>query len=164
MSIDQALSFCQRMGGVTYVETSAKASARAAISAFEVAGLASMGKITLPTKNPAHDTFNPHEMLHFERHDKHQPLATNLQNNKNRNSIVPQSPDNSLERKDDARLQGFGGDIYGLEPAEQFWEQFNNSLVPSPKTSRSISAPRTPSLGSTRLVLIYIRTYIYIYI
>ena len=154
VSADQALSFCQRIGGVTYVETSAKISARAAISAFEVAGLASMGKIA-PFKSAEHEAFQTQNMLHFDRHDKHQQhlSITKLESNRNRNSIGPDSPENSLERKDDARLEGFRGDIYALEPAEQFWEQFNNSLIPSPKTSRSISAPRTPSLGSTRLVV-----------
>ena len=153
VSVDQALSFCQRIGGVTYVETSAKASARAAISAFEVAGLASMGKISA-TKTPEPDTFNTNEMINFDRSGKHQQQpTTKVPNNQNRNSIGPESPDNSLERKGSERLQGFRGDIYALEPAEQFWEQFNNSLVPSPKISRSISAPRTPSLGSARLVL-----------
>jgi hypothetical protein len=156
--VDQALSFCQRIGGVTYVETSAKISARAAISAFEVAGLASMGKIAAPIKSAEHDAFQTQDMLHFDRHDKHQQhlSTTKLENNRNRNSIEPVSPESSLERKDDARLAGFRGDIYALEPAEQFWDQFNNSLIPSPKTSRSISAPRTPSLGSTRLVLLVI--------
>ena len=135
------------------METSAKASARAAISAFEVAGLASMGKI-VATKNPEQDSFNTNEMINFDRSGKHQQqLTTKVTNNPNRNSIGPESADNSLERKGSERLQGFRGDIYALEPAEQFWEQFNNSLVPSPKISRSISAPRTPSLGSARLVL-----------
>ena len=155
VSIDQALSFCQRIGGVTYVETSAKVSAKAAISAFEVAGLASMGKLT-QAKIPENDSFNTHDMLHFDKHDKYQQhLKMRHQNNQQRNSVGLDSPENSLERKDDARLNpGFRGDIYALEPAEQFWEQFNNSIIPSPKTSRSISAPRTPSLGSTRLVLL----------
>jgi len=45
ISADQALSFSHQIGAAMYVETSAKNSARAAISAFEVAGLASMGKI-----------------------------------------------------------------------------------------------------------------------
>jgi PIN domain nuclease of toxin-antitoxin system len=45
VSSEQALSFSQRIAAAMYVETSAKTCVRAAISAFEVAALASMGKI-----------------------------------------------------------------------------------------------------------------------
>lgn len=147
VSVDQALSFCQRIGGVTYVETSAKASARAAISAFEVAGLASMGKIV--AKSSENDSFNTNEVLNFDKPGKHhQHIRTKSTDSYDRNSVGLDSAESSLERKGSGRLKGFRGNIYALEPAEQFWEQFNNSLVPSPKISRSISAPRTPSLGS----------------
>ena len=153
VSVDQALSFCQRIGGVTYVETSAKASARAAISAFEVAGLASMGKIAA-TKTTDTVGLESNEFINLDRNDKLQNQLTVKTTSKyNRNSMGPDSAESSLERKGHERLEGLRGDIYALEPAEQFWEQFNNSLVPSPKISRSISAPRTPSLGSARLVL-----------
>ena len=152
MSVDQALSFCQRIGGVTYVETSAKASARAAISAFEVAGLASMGKIAA-TKTSENDGLESNAVVNFDRNDKlQQQLTVKTTSKYNRNSMGPDSAESSLERKGHERLEGLRGDIYALEPAEQFWEQFNNSLVPSPKISRSISAPRTPSLGSAGLV------------
>lgn len=147
VSVDQALSFCQRIGGATYVETSAKASARAAISAFEVAGLASMGKIV--AKSSENDFFNTNEVLNFDKPGKqHQHIRTKSTDSYDRNSVGLDSAESSLERKGSGRLKGFRGNIYALEPAEQFWEQFNNSLVPSPKISRSISAPRTPSLGS----------------
>jgi small GTP-binding protein len=148
VSIDQALSFCQRIGGVTYVETSAKSSGRAAISAFEVAGLASMGKLEpSKTSNVVDvDRLNTQATPNMNKHQQYP--RTNLQAVQNRNSVGTESPDNSLERKNGAHLPGFRGDIYAIEPAEQFWEQFNNSLIPSPKISRSISAPRTPSLGS----------------
>ena len=148
VSIDQALSFCQRIGGVTYVETSAKSSGRAAISAFEVAGLASMGKLE-PSKTSNVVDVDRLNIQATPNMNKHQQYPrTNLQGIQNRNSVGTESPDNSLERKNGANLPGFRGDIYAIEPAEQFWEQFNNSLIPSPKISRSISAPRTPSLGS----------------
>lgn len=154
VSVDQALSFCQRIGGVTYVETSAKASARAAISAFEVAGLASMGKIAA-TKTSDTVGLESNELTNFDRNDKLQNQLTVKTTSKyNRNSMGPDSAESSLERKGHERLEGLRGDIYALEPAEQFWEQFNNSLVPSPKISRSISAPRTPSLGSAGLVFL----------
>ena len=152
VSTDQALSICQRIGGVTYVETSVKASARAAISAFEVAGLASMGKITLPNQNLAISKGPPHNTSSSHQQECKQSVPTKVHYNKDRISVTDQSPDSSLERKDNAGIRDIRGDIYGLEPAEQFWEQFNSSLIQSPKISRSISAPRTPSLGSARLV------------
>lgn len=52
VSSDQALSFSQQISALMYVETSAKTSTKAAISAFEVAGLASMGKISPPNRSP----------------------------------------------------------------------------------------------------------------
>ena len=48
ISPEQALTFSQQINALMYVETSAKTSTRAAISAFEVAGLASMGKLSKP--------------------------------------------------------------------------------------------------------------------
>jgi len=59
ISADQALSFSHQIGAAMYVETSAKTSTRAAISAFEVAGLASMGKIVPEGKNTPSSSITP---------------------------------------------------------------------------------------------------------
>ena len=45
ISPEQALTFSQQINALMYVETSAKTSTRAAISAFEVAGVGINGKI-----------------------------------------------------------------------------------------------------------------------
>ena len=97
-------------------------------------------------KGPPYSTSSSHQQ------ECKQIVPTKVHYNKDRTSVTDQSPDSSLERKDNAGIRDIRGDIYGLEPAEQFWEQFNSSLIQSPKISRSISAPRTPSLGSARLV------------
>ena len=152
VSTDQALTFCQRMEGTTYVETSAKISSRAAISAFEVAALASMGKIPPPTKNSGNSFLLSAQCspLEIPKNNQQETKFANFNRSRYVHSRVPSSPQNSLERKDNLELRDTEPDLYGIEPAEQFWEQFNSSLIHSPKISRSISAPRTPSLGSAR--------------
>jgi hypothetical protein len=70
VSSDQALSFSRQMSAALYVETSAKLSSRSAISAFEVAGLASMGKLAprLPAVPPsAASTPSPEASLKKQR-------------------------------------------------------------------------------------------------
>ena len=79
VSSEQALSMSQQIGAAVYVETSARASVRTAVSAFEVAALAAMGK--LPGK--ANDPPSP---------------KTTFSTKKQRFSSV--SPGDSLERAD----------------------------------------------------------------
>ena len=52
VSSEQALSMSQQIGAAVYVETSARASVRTAVSAFEVAALAAMGKLPGKANNP----------------------------------------------------------------------------------------------------------------
>ncbi len=58
ISAPQALTFSQQINAQMYVETSAKVSARNAVSAFEVAALAAMGKLR-PENNAANSTPSP---------------------------------------------------------------------------------------------------------
>lgn len=91
-----------------YVETSAKMSARAAISAFEVAALASMGKLS--SHRSPRSTPSPKAGTKKQRYSS-------------------TSPQNSLERSDN--------DSEDNDVPISFW---------SPK----LSAPRTPSIHSSR--------------
>ena len=121
VSSDQALSFSHSVSAVMYVETSAKTSTRAAISAFEVAGLASMGQLTKP------------------RSPRSTPSPKAL--NKKQRYSSTSSPQNSLDRSNDGDTASSHED-----PAEHFWERLQ-----SPKICRSTSeAARTPSLHSSR--------------
>ena len=52
VSSEQALSMSQQIGAAVYVETSARASVRTAVSAFEVAALAAMGKLPGKANDP----------------------------------------------------------------------------------------------------------------
>ena len=136
VSSDQALSFSQQIGALMYVETSAKASTRASVSAFEVAALASMGKIVPKcaggTNVQARSSSTPRST----------PSPRTV-NKKQRFSSI--SPGDSLERseEEDGRAP-----LYNLEPTVQFWEQFNQ--FQSPKLVRSHSeCPKTPSIASS---------------
>ena len=133
VSSDQALSFSRQISAVIYVETSAKTSSRSAISAFEVAGLASMGKITpkVPTQNSASrtpSTPSPEASLKKQRFSG--------------------SPRGSLERNDD--------DKFVVETSDQFWEHFQYGAEKRRSTSEARSKeaavpipPRTPNLSSS---------------
>ena len=131
VSSDQALSFSRQISAVIYVETSAKTSTRSAISAFEVAGLASLGKIApkykiLPSRVPS--TPSPEASLKKQRFSG--------------------SPGSSLDRQDK--------DLE-VETSEQFWESFqyedeqrrSNSEARLAKEPPIPIAPRTPNLSSS---------------
>jgi len=132
VSSDQALSFSRQISAVIYVETSAKTSARSAISAFEVAGLASMGKITpkatSATRTPS--TPSPEASLKKQRFSG--------------------SPRGSLDRNESQ-------ENFVVESSEQFWEnfQFGDDKRRSTSEARSKDAPsapvppRTPNLSSS---------------
>jgi GTPase SAR1 family protein len=133
VSSDQALSFSRQISAVIYVETSAKTSTRSAISAFEVAGLASLGKIApkykvLPSRVPS--TPSPEASLKKQRFSG--------------------SPGSSLDR------QGKDNEV---ETSEQFWESFqyedeqrrtNSEARLAKEAPPTIPvAPRTPNLSSS---------------
>jgi hypothetical protein len=153
VSAPQALTFSEQIGAVMYVETSAKCSSRNATSAFEVAAMASMGKLQRP---------NHHQMVQSRRMAGAQSTTTLLSSSgstpsptcsmkKQRFSSV--SPSDSLERGDKD------------EATSQFWENLGSSCLPHsphsecPKTpgssrsaslsSKTRSSASIPSLGST---------------
>lgn len=125
VSSDQALTFSQQIAALMYVETSVRSAGRTAQSAFEVAALASMGKIV-----PKHLALTPSPKM----------------NKKQRFSTI--SPEDSLERGDNFFNPNLG-------PVEQFWDQFshfqspklNRSHSESPKTP-SLGSSRSASLSS----------------
>lgn len=138
VSSDQALSFSRQISAVIYVETSSKTSSRSAISAFEVAGLASMGKITpkvkaFPSRVPS--TPSPEASMKKQRFSG--------------------SPRGSLDRQEtDLEL------LHSIDPAEHFWDQFQSPNEKRRSTSEAPAAPaqaqatnpappRTPSLSSS---------------
>ena len=132
VSSDQALSFSRQISAVIYVETSAKTSTRSAISAFEVAGLASLGKITPKTSTPASrtpSTPSPEASLKKQRFSG--------------------SPRDSLDRTEQPEK-------FVVETSEQFWEtfQFGEDKWRSTSEARSKDTsvpvpPRTPNLSSS---------------
>ena len=125
VSADQALSFSQHVSALMYVETSARTSTRAAISAFEVAGLASMGQLTKP------------------RSPRSTPSPKAL-NKKQRYSSSTSSPQNSLDRSNDLDIEAANEVTTGLDSsAEHFWERLQ-----SPKISRSTSEATSRMPGS----------------
>jgi len=122
ISSQQALTFSQQINAQMYVETSAKI-AKTAISAFEAAGLAYLGKLVKSRNSPG---------IH--------------QKNKHRFSST--SPQNSLERSDVSSDEIVlpGSSVESGHHQGQFWDRLG-----SPKLPRSISEhPRTPSLHSSR--------------
>lgn len=123
VSADQALTFSQQIAALMYVETSSRSSTRAAISAFEVAGLASMGKILPKTDGDLSPRSTPSPRT----------------NKKHRMSC---SPADSLERPNDKMVINTS--------SECFWEQFQSPKLPrsfseAPRTP-SISSSRSASL------------------
>ena len=133
VSADQALSFSQQVSALMYVETSARTSTRAAISAFEVAGLASMGQLTKP------------------RSPRSTPSPKAL-NKKQRYSSSTSSPQNSLDRSNDLDIEVLStnneaSSTIGLDSsAEHFWERLQ-----SPKISRSTSEAHNHSANNSRM-------------
>ena len=133
VSSDQALSFSRQISAVIYVETSAKTSTRSAISAFEVAGLASMGKIApkykmFPSRVPS--TPSPEASLKKQRFSG--------------------SPGGSLERNEEPEIDV----LHTMEPSEHFWEHFQYSDEKRRSNSDAPlvtlpTAPRTPNLSSS---------------
>ena len=133
VSSDQALSFSQHLNAQMYVETSAKTSTRAAISAFEVAGLASMGQLIKP------------------RSPRSTPSPKAL-NKKQRYNSTTSSPQNSLDRSNDSES----------DSTEHFWERLQSPKIqratseaphqrtPSLHSSRSasLSSKSIPSISS----------------
>ena len=115
ISPQQALTFSQQINAIMYVETSAKI-AKTAISAFEAAGLAYLGKLVKSRSSPG---------IH--------------QKNKHRFSST--SPQNSLERSDvssdEIVLPGSS-----VESQGQFWDRLGSTKLPRSISE----APRTPSL------------------
>lgn len=106
-----------------YVETSSRLVTKNAVSAFEVAALASMGKLRLksgqltPRSTPS-------------------PRGTSK---KQRFSSI--SPGDSLDRTDELRH---------LENTDLFWDQFNQYQTQKHMTRSQSECPKTPSLGSSR--------------
>jgi GTPase SAR1 family protein len=130
ISSDQGLSFSQQMNALMYVETSAKTSTRAAISAFEVAGLASMGKLVKPRSPRSTPS----------------PKATNK---KKRFSEV--SPQNSLERNEDDIVMGNQPFWDRLQSPKLFTRSISEApRTPSLNSSRSasLSSKSIPSISS----------------
>jgi hypothetical protein len=130
VSSDQALSFSQQMSAAVYVETSARSSSRSAISAFEVAGLASMGKFAAKPAPSARvaTTPSPEASLKKQRFSG--------------------SPDGSLDRQD--------RDDSADQDSEQFWKHFRYGDEKRQSTSDARTregvmpvAPRTPNLSSS---------------
>eukprot|EP00093_Oithona_nana_P004500 04500.XXX_4285_356_1 [CDS] Oithona nana genome sequencing. len=125
ISPEQALTFSQQINALMYVETSAKTSTRAAISAFEVAGLASMGKLSKP------------------RSPRSTPSPKAL-NKKQRYSTT--SPQNSLERAAEEEASINSHD----ESTEHFWDRLGSGpkVSESPRTASLSSSSRSASLSS----------------
>ena len=126
VSSEQALSFSQQIGAAMYVETSARTSIRATISAFEVAALASMGKIA-----PSRGGTPPHT-----------PSPKLANSKKQRFSSV--SPGDSLDRTDVSGEQFW--DRFNTPGAV---------VAPSSRMTRTLSehgkkSHHTGSLGSCR--------------
>ncbi len=134
VSSDQALSFSRQISAVIYVETSAKTSTRSAISAFEVAGLASLGKIApkykmFPSRVPS--TPSPEASMKKQRFSG--------------------SPEGSLDRQE-PEIEV----LRSFEPSEHFWDNFqyaeeklrSSSEAPVDKNPVTV-APRTPNLSSS---------------
>jgi len=124
ISSDQALTFSQQINALMYVETSARTSTRAAISAFEVAGLAAMGKLVKP------------------RSPRSTPSPKPVLNKKQRYSSS--SPQNSLDRSDDVSSTE--------EAPDTFWERLGSpklirSISEAPRTP-SLQSSRSASLSS----------------
>ncbi len=136
ISAPQALTFSQQINAQMYVETSARVAPRNAVSAFEVAALASMGKLkpTAPPPIPAKP--NIAGLSSPSSSSTPSPRTTKKQ----RFSSV--SPGNSLERsEEDAPVQN----------QHQFWDQFQSPQLTggrSPASSSAADCPKTPSLGS----------------
>jgi len=132
ISSQQALTFSQQINAVMYVETSARI-AKTAISAFEAAGLAFMGKLTKNRQSPA--------LL-----------------KKNSHRFSSTSPGSSLERSDVS-----SDDIVPPTSSEQgqFWDRLGSPKLPcrsiseAPRTpslhssrSASLSSKSIPSISS----------------
>ena len=134
-----------------YVETSAKTSARAAISAFEVAGLASMGKIvSSPTaKGYTKNRYGLPPSGYY---------PTGTTSSTGSGSHTSNSPQDSLERYDNLSAVSVGTPRHFRQSSsastssgnpEQFWEQYSGQQqIQTPP--RSVSVPRNPSVGSSR--------------
>merc|ERR1719483_1816865 len=71
ISSDQALAMAKQCGAVMYVETSAKTSDRSTASAFEVAGLSSMGQFS-GRSTVISSTIKPSSQI-FKRRDRSEP-------------------------------------------------------------------------------------------
>ena len=165
ISPEQALTFSQQINALMYVETSAKTSTRAAISAFEVAGLASMGKLSKPRSPrlvnhllPLDDSCQTSKILESkdfcQTFYKTENFWLNSQflyfrstpspkalNKKQRYSTT--SPQNSLERAADEDENSHD------ESTEHFWDRLGSPKVSeSPRTASLSSSSRSASLSS----------------
>lgn len=130
ISHDQALTFSQQINALMYVETSAKI-AKTAISAFEAAGLAFLGKLS------------------HKKNGRSTPSPKNV-NKKHRFSTS--SPQSSLERSDVSSDE--------INPTTYFWDRLGSpklsrSTSEHPRTpslhssrSASLSSKSIPSISS----------------
>ena len=138
VSADQALTFCQQIGGATYIETSARTSLRNCISAFEVAAMASMGKFNNKQSGNASSHLHHHQTLSSTSSPGSTPSPRTIK--KQRFSSI--SPGHSLDRTNSTadHLEHI------IEPSEHFWEQFQSPrLLPRSHSE----CPKTPSLASS---------------
>jgi len=137
VSSDQALAFSRQIEAVMYVETSAKSNGRTPSSAFEVAALACLGQFTRQASilsttsaiSPLNKTRNSTRNLAYSS-TRHRDLS------------VPR-----IRESDPAST-----DLYHIEPAEAFWEQFQLPKI-SPRTGEDsnrhgLESPRSPRLIS----------------
>ena len=145
ISPEQALTFSQQINALMYVETSAKTSTRAAISAFEVAGLASMGKLSKPRSprlvNHLLPNTNRRSLPSHNSCFRSTPSPKAL-NKKQRYSTT--SPQNSLERAEAESLNSHD------ESTEHFWDRLASpsKVSESNKTASLSSSSRSASLSS----------------
>lgn len=143
VSVDQALSFTQQIGGVMYVETSSKTSARAAVSAFEVAGLASLGLLAPQqvASSASQSSVGTSSVSTIKSNGsdggsgvtpRSTPSPRSI-NKKQRFSSCTTTPSDSLERKD--TLSGIVDPAApGLERHHRFWETLRQQEGPDPAT------------------------------
>ena len=151
VSSQQALSMSQQVQAVMYIETSAKASARGAASALEVAALTSLGQFSPPAgvaAAPLHQRqsslaggSSPSPVVSKKHRNRSLSVTRQRMGIRHGGGDLPPPPPPPPPARESQ------DSLYAIEPSESFWDQFH-SPKGSPREASGSGSPVSPGLAA----------------